>query len=778
VGRRDFGRYKIAEELGRGAMGVVYRATDPLLGRSVAIKAINQAYLENLGVSAAEYYQRFRREAEVAGGLNHPHIVKIFDLGPDYIVMELVEGESLRAVLRARTHFSLSRILEMVAQVADALDCAHAQGIVHRDIKPANIMRRPDGSVTVMDFGLARVESSTLTAAGEILGSASYMAPELVLGAQADAKSDIFALGVVAYELMTGERPFAGPSITSILYKIVQEPPPSAHGVDLNVPPDYDDIFAKVLAKEAAGRYQKAGDFASELTLKKWVDRDPVLTARAGAELVPGSVEEAGQEPSVLEELVPPVVLPEAKEPVAEEPAAAATFIMQAPEAGTVAPAPSEAPAAAPNAQAETTVVLPAPGAPPRAPFRVQFSGQTTWGPDSRHPKAGERTAILRAPLPPAPAAGAEATLVMAAPPLAEDAGAATLVLPPSPPVVAGPDDTGPLGVTLPAIPPKAPAAPPAPGPDDTGPLGPATAPLPIPRQLPPSPRRLSPALLLGGIAAVMLIGGATLTGLAYFFLHRGVAQAPPTPSGPVAPAESEGLPPPEAEIPKSAPPAAVSPQATTEAGPAPLEVSAPAALSTPPPAPAATLPTVAPRAAKEPATLLVASQPSGARVKVGSQSGTTPSRLTLQPGPVIVVVEKDGFRRWRKRLTLASGRTQELTARLRPAAPRSASQPALVTAGDLVPLAADVTPPRRLSGDSPGYPDQAQKLKLGGSVLLEFLVTEHGKVKEPKILESAGEVLDKVSIEAVSRWRYQPAVKAGVKVKVKQQARFTFKAR
>ncbi len=774
MGRRDFGRYKIAEELGRGAMGVVYRATDPLLGRSVAIKAINQAYLENLGVSAAEYYQRFRREAEVAGGLNHPHIVKIFDLGPDYIVMELVEGQSLHALLRARTHFTLSRILEMVAQVADALDCAHAQGIVHRDIKPANIMRRPDGSVTVMDFGLARVESSTLTVAGEILGSASYMAPELVLGAQADAKSDIFALGVVAYELMTGERPFAGPSITSILYKIVQEPPPSAHGVNLNVPPDYDDVFAKVLAKEAAGRYQKAGDFASELTLKKWVDRDPVLTARGGAELVPGSIEEVGQEPSVLEELVPLLVLPEI-----EEPAAAATFIMQGPEVGTVAPAPGEAPSSAPNAQAETTVVLPAPGAPPRTPLRVQFSGQSTWGPDSRHPKAGERTAILRAPLPPAPAAGAEATFMMAAPTPAEDAGAATLVLPPPPPVVAGPDDTGPLGVTLPAIPPKAPSAPPAPGPDDTGPLGPATAPLPIPRQVPPPPKRLSPALLLGGVAAVLLIGAASLAGLAYLFLHRGapVAQVPETPAGPLAASESEAMPLPEAEIRKPTPTAAVSPQTMTEA-PAPVEASEPAAPATPPPVPEPSIPAVAPRAVKGPATLVVASQPPGAWVKVGSLSGTTPCRLSIQPGPVTVVVEKDGFRRWRKRLTLVSGRTEEVTARLqRTAAPGSARPPA-VAKGDLVSLAADVTPPRRLSGESPSYPDQAQKLKLGGSVLLEFLVTEHGEVKEPKVLESAGEVLDNVSIEAVSRWRYQPAVKAGVKVKVKQRARFTFKAR
>ena len=831
MNRRDFGRYKIAEELGRGAMGVVYRATDPLLARSVAIKAINEAYIAHLGIPAAEYYERFQREAEVAGGLNHPRIVKIFDVGPDYIVMELVEGQSLEAALRARTHFALSRILEMVAQVADALDHAHAQGIVHRDIKPANIMLRTDGTVSIMDFGLARIESSTLTAAGELLGSASYMAPEVVLGARADAKSDIFALGVVAYELMTGERPFAGPSITSILYKIVQSAPPSAHDVDLNVPPDYDAIFARVLAKAPAARYQNAGDFARDLVLKKWADRDPVLAAGGqiefeptlvGLQGSPESPEEVTEEASPLEALVPQVLPPaEAAPPVAEAPTAESTVITAEPEVGAAAPAPPEAPSVAfSEAETPTPPVQPDQGEPHRNPARVQLSGQASWGPDSRRPRAAERADIPKAPSEPP----AEATVMMMATPnrpaTAEaprepqvDAGAATVITPPptsplEPPaeatvmMMATPTANRPATAEAPAEPPvdpgaatvitpppTAPLEPPAAYPDETGPLGVTLPPIPVlalPSTSPtapgiPAPRKgISPALLLGGLAAVVLFGSVTVAGLAYFFLHRGTpgAESPPPPSRSMAAPESQDMPLPEAEVPKATP-AAAPPQASAEPSATPTEASD-AAGSPVSPSPAAepAAPAAAQRAAREPATLVVSSRPAGAKVTAGSVSGLTPSRLTLQPGPVTVAVEKEGFQPWRKRLTLASGRTEQVNVRLVPLpTPALASRPPQVKTGDLVALAADVTPPRRLGGEGPSYPDQAQKKKLSGSVLLEFVVTETGEVQQPEILESAGELLDKVSIEAVSRWRYQPAEKAGVKVKVKQQARFTFKA-
>jgi TonB family protein len=272
-----FGRYKIVEEIGRGAMGVVYRATDPVIGRAVAIKVINEGYLTSVGVTPSEYFERFQREAEVAGRLNHPGIAKIYDLGPNFIVMEYIDGQNLATQIRASTRQRLSEVLDTVGQIAAALDHAHANGVIHRDVKPANILLRPDGMVKVMDFGLARIDSSTLTAAGEILGSASYMAPEIVRGQPATAQSDVFSLGVVAYELLTGDRPFAGGSISAIIHSLIQSTPRPIHGVNLNLPPEYDDIFAKVLAKEPAKRYSTAGEFSRDLVQKKWSDRDPTL---------------------------------------------------------------------------------------------------------------------------------------------------------------------------------------------------------------------------------------------------------------------------------------------------------------------------------------------------------------------------------------------------------------------------------------------------------------------------------------------------------------------
>jgi len=381
--RRDFGRYKIAEEIGRGAMGVVYRALDPAVGRSVAIKAINTGYLEGVGVRASEYLERFRREAEVAGSLSHPGIVKIFDLGPDFLVMEFVAGQSLATLLLGKVRLPPQRILRVVAEVAEALDYAHAHGVVHRDIKPANVMVQPDGSAKVMDFGLARIESSTLTAAGEILGSASYMAPEVVLGRPADARSDIFSLGVVSYEMMTGHRPFGGSSITVIIQNIVRTSPRPARQLNSYLPPAYDDIFAKVLAKEPDARYAAAADFASELNLRTWAEPESVATdvTVVGVPMLHAGDFEAP-------------TLPKTPRPDLDRPgvdAGARTVLMQpgetplapAPPSGTAktvvnlaATMPAAAPAppssAPPDRPAPPTAVLPAasPGepAPPPAP--------------------------------------------------------------------------------------------------------------------------------------------------------------------------------------------------------------------------------------------------------------------------------------------------------------------------------------------------------------------------------------------------------------------------
>jgi serine/threonine-protein kinase len=355
----SFGRYKVIEEIGRGAMGVVYRAHDPAIQRPVAIKVINEKYLASVGVESGEYFERFRREAEVAGRLSHRGVVRIYDLGPNYIVMELIVGQTLATLMSARVKQHLSRILDIVGQVAAALDYAHGQGIVHRDIKPANIMVEADGTVRVMDFGLARIDSSTLTAAGEILGSASYMAPELVRGRPASPKSDLFSLGVVAYELMTGDRPFGGASISAIIHNIIETTPRPVHTLNLNLPPDYDAIFARALAKEPDARYPSAGAFAEALILKKWADRDPTIT---------GPLPEASLDaPTMIGETVPSTAAGSPAQPGPSEP----TVVL---ESGSLAETTRDNPA---------SDILPAAPAPP--------TGEAT---PSRRPGGGLLTGV------------------------------------------------------------------------------------------------------------------------------------------------------------------------------------------------------------------------------------------------------------------------------------------------------------------------------------------------------------------------------------------------
>ena len=265
----QFGRYVIVSELGRGAMGAVHRAVDPLIERDVAIKTL----LPNLPPEImGEVRERFLREARSAGRLNHPSIVTIYDVGEQdgiaYIAMELVEGKSLQQVLRETPRLPLATTAELVAQVADALDLAQRFKITHRDIKPANIMVTADWRAKLMDFGVAHVASSSMTQTGSALGSPKYMSPEQVTGQPVDPRSDIFSLGVVLYEMLAQRTPFerAGDNtVFAVMHRIAAEPHVPVSRVDPQVPPAFDAILAKALGKSPDQRYQRAGDMANDL---------------------------------------------------------------------------------------------------------------------------------------------------------------------------------------------------------------------------------------------------------------------------------------------------------------------------------------------------------------------------------------------------------------------------------------------------------------------------------------------------------------------------------
>src|SRR5438093_722293 len=256
-----FGRYEVEAEIGEGAMGRVYRCRDPLVGRSVAVKTVKSEYLS--GETRAEYLRRFRREAQAAGILSHPGIVSIYDVGDDYMVMEYVEGATLQHLLRDERALDFSSALRVLAPLAEALDYAHQAGVIHRDIKPSNILVQPDGRPKLMDFGVARLESSTATRSGRVLGSPSYMAPEQILGEAPSPRADLFSFAVVAYEALTGRRPFPGDSVPGIVYRVVHEPAPAPCGINRELPASCDAVFARALAKKRDERYPDAMTFVA-----------------------------------------------------------------------------------------------------------------------------------------------------------------------------------------------------------------------------------------------------------------------------------------------------------------------------------------------------------------------------------------------------------------------------------------------------------------------------------------------------------------------------------
>jgi serine/threonine protein kinase len=263
------GRYEFLGELGRGAMGVVYKAMDPVIGRTVAVKTIRLSE-EGTGLSRPELLTRFQTEARAAGLLTHPNIVVVFDAGEEdglyYITMELVEGKSLQALLDGGHAFPLPRTLRIMEQTCSALQFAHERNVIHRDIKPANLMLTADDTVKVTDFGTAKIlQFGTVQQTAHVMGTPSYMSPEQVKGRAVDGRSDIFSLGVMLYEMVTGEKPFPGQNITTVIYKIVNEDPVPPRQVDPSIHPGISAVVMKALVKEADQRYQSCREMLEDL---------------------------------------------------------------------------------------------------------------------------------------------------------------------------------------------------------------------------------------------------------------------------------------------------------------------------------------------------------------------------------------------------------------------------------------------------------------------------------------------------------------------------------
>ena len=310
------GRYEVVRELGRGAMGIVYLGKDPKINRQVAIKTLR--FEDEVDEDQAKSIkERFFREAESAGNLTHPNIIRIFDAGEDqdvaYIAMELIEGEDLKRCCEKANLLPIKTVLDHMAHVADALAYAHQQGVVHRDIKPGNIMKLKDGTLRITDFGIARIQATSKTATGAVLGTPAYMSPEQVNGKKVDGRADIFSLGVTLFEMLTGEKPFVADSIAALLYRIANVDHPDPREFNPNVPECIIPILNKALAKDINKRYQKANEMAQDI-------RNCISTVEAESSAPQSAQAPQSAKPSAPEPAPSPSPIPEPKPTPAPEP--------------------------------------------------------------------------------------------------------------------------------------------------------------------------------------------------------------------------------------------------------------------------------------------------------------------------------------------------------------------------------------------------------------------------------------------------------------------------
>src|SRR5208282_2721418 len=284
---QKLGKYEVRREVGRGGMGIVYEGFDPLIDRRVALKTFINEFFD--GTQSDNLLTRLRREAQAAGRLSHPNIIAVYEYGEDvvpnaeggetktaFIAMEFIEGRSLESYFEANERFPMREVERIMSELLDALEYSHAHGVVHRDIKPANIILLKDGSVKVADFGVARIESSTLTQVGTVLGSPSYMSPEQFMAQTVDGRSDLYSAGVVLYQLLTAEVPFTG-AFTTIMHKVLNDSPPPPSALNFQVPKGFDEILRRAMAKRPDERYQTAAEF------KQAIQSASAGAAQAGA---------------------------------------------------------------------------------------------------------------------------------------------------------------------------------------------------------------------------------------------------------------------------------------------------------------------------------------------------------------------------------------------------------------------------------------------------------------------------------------------------------------
>jgi serine/threonine-protein kinase len=766
---QTIGRYQVLASVGYGAMGAVYKAFDPLIKRTLAIKTI-RLDIPRQSPQYKSFIERFYHEARISGTLSHPNIVTLFDIGEEggvpYLAMEFVEGETLSSILERGVRFPPEKVIGLISQIASAVDYAHSKGVIHRDIKPSNLILYEAERVKVTDFGIAKLVDAEITHSGTLLGTPSYMSPEQAMGDKLDGRSDIFSLGVCAFEMLSGEQPFPGTNVTSILYKLVHVDPIEPANLEMNglVPQKWHEVFGRVLAKRPDDRYQTATDFVQDLEycLGAWFGgiADDLLGDAGSAEATADTVVSANPMAAVVGSATMPIAAP-----ARHSDDSTASFPIMPPPVPSLPPA---APATTPR-DAGPTATLP-PGAP--------------------EPEPVPATVALSSP-----ARATGATVVMGGGPA-----------------------RGSTDVTLKSVPAPLATRPAAPALTEKVPLVPLPVPPPpaadevtrkeaVPAAAIPASARRAPRLSARMILAIAGLLTVAAVGLGMVALYRRLAT--PRAVAIVPPPSTQAAVPPPTPAPtataaapaangtlhvRSDPPGAAVSVDGEPRGVTPVDVAGLSLGSHPvkvelkgyePRSENVTLAAGAPRAELSlrlqraaPATGLadILSEPAGALVSVdGSAVGYTPlMSWRMKPGSRDVRMAKDGHEPWSGTLAVKPGKRARLDVELKavkaaPPPPRAdAVDPAKVyEVGDV-----DARP-SKVSGEWA----QAPKLKSGEriSVAGTFVVSERGEVIDLRITESGGKAVDEAVAAALRKWRYAPATKRGVKVKVRLPFRQTF---
>jgi TonB family protein len=750
------GRYKVESVLGYGAMGAVYKAFDPLIKRTLAIKTLRLDVVRN-SPQYKSFIERFNHEARISGTLSHPNIVTLFDIGEEgglpFLAMEYVAGETIAAIIDRGERFAPERIVGLVSQVAAAIDYAHSRAVVHRDIKPSNLILSEGDRVKVTDFGIAKLADTDMTQSGVLLGTPSYMSPEQAMGEPLDGRSDIFSLGVCAFEMLSGEQPFPGTNVTSILYKLVHVDPIEPPDLEMSglVPDKWREVFGKVLAKKPVDRYQTAAEFVQDLEL--------CLGAWFGSTMAPDGLDRT----LVTTEAMP--VLPSAlKPPSREADAAGETADLALP--GTNAPASTPAPqdAGAPEEDEQDHTILlrhDEPTAP--LPASKDDLAETTVLP----PGAGLRSSTGQ--IPPRVPPDTRASTPPPLPPSATPVPGGTVTRTRTPPPVA-PRQTAVGGMR----PPTAPASS----------RGPAT-------------------WLVVAVGAFGIVAVAAMTVLIVNLLHRPAPVAPtpavvatPEPTPVPLPATTEGM------LTVSSEPAGASVTVNGEGrGETPVELRLPLGLYdvqlalkgylsqqhsvelTESNAQVQMTLTLQ-RSSEAKAPIRVASTPSGALVLIdGARVGHTPLESPpLAPGRHRVEISLEGYQSAQREVTTRAGKPKRLVVELERTAPAATPPPpapvATVDHARIYESTEVDQPPKKVKGLSPD-PVGLPKLKSGEkiSITVSFVVTEDGEVADINIEKSeAGPKMNESVTRTLRRWKFQPGVLHGEKVKVRQTRIFTYK--